>query len=49
MVIQFGMPAADHVQDEVVETEKLLVVPAAGAEILEGVTVKLQVPFCVTE
>ena len=49
MVIQSGMPDADHVQDDVVETENELAVPVAGAETVEGVTVKLQVPLCVTE
>lgn len=48
-VIHSGTPDADHVQDDVVETENVLLVPFAGAETLEGVTVKLQVPLCVTE
>ena len=49
IVIHSGIPDADHAQAEVVEIEKLLVVPVAAAETVAGVTVKLQVPLCVTE
>ena len=38
----------DHEHVELVETESVLVVPAAGAVTLAGVTVKLQFPSCVT-
>ena len=49
IVIHVGIPDADQVQADVVDTEKLLVVPAADAETFPGVTEKLHVPLCVTE
>ena len=42
-----GTPDAAHVQPDAVEMEKLLVVSAAVAETVAGVTVNVQVPRCV--
>jgi hypothetical protein len=49
IVIQAGIPEADHVHADVVAIEKLPVVPAAAAERLAGVTVKAHAPAWVTE
>jgi hypothetical protein len=43
-----GAPVADHEHDELVETETVLVAPVAAAVTVAGVTVKLQLPGCVT-
>jgi hypothetical protein len=39
MVIQAGIPDGDQVHDDVVEIEKLPVVPSADTERVAGVTV----------
>jgi hypothetical protein len=46
MVIHEGTPVADQEHVELVETESVLVVPAAAAVTVPGVTVKVQFPGC---
>jgi len=42
IAIHAGIPDADHVQDDVVETEKLLVVPAADLRQRMFIAVRLR-------
>ena len=48
MLIHDGIPDAAHEHVELVAMVKLLVVPPGGAVTFAGVTVKVQVPDCVT-